>query len=147
MRYQPFKFWSNELSKCVFSKSNCNEVGQIIYNISSPSIDNDCRCDHTRGYAFLHMPKQSCYCTPTQEDCTCYKKLCPSDYSLASGNIWKTILFQLYVLFCMITAVIIIKSLFFIHPCLFRNGLHNSKSWVLWYKKIISTRFYIFLKS
>ncbi|CAC5360366.1 unnamed protein product [Mytilus coruscus] len=83
-RYQPFKFWSHELSQCLFQKSSCNELGQIMFNNSSASNDNVCRCDHIQGYAFLHIPKNHCYCIPTQEDCTCYKKMSSIDHELRS---------------------------------------------------------------
>lgn len=85
-RYQPFKFWSHKLSRCVFSKSYCNELGQIMSNLGSPSGDSVCRCDHTRGFAFLSNPKHQCYCVPTNEDCNCYKKACPLNHILTSGK-------------------------------------------------------------
>ncbi|XP_052076822.1 uncharacterized protein LOC127714830 [Mytilus californianus] len=53
-------------------------------DIGSPSGDSVCRCDHTRGFAFLSDPNRHCYCTPSNEDCTCYKKSCPLNHTLTS---------------------------------------------------------------
>lgn len=86
-RYQPFKFWSQQLSQCVFTKSSCNEAGQIMLNFGSIFGDSACRCDHIKGYAFVNNPKERCYCIPSDEDCTCYKKFCPPSYILTSGNV------------------------------------------------------------
>ncbi|CAC5363062.1 unnamed protein product [Mytilus coruscus] len=90
LRYQPFKFWSQQLSQCVFAKSRCNEAGQIMLNFGSTFGDSACRCDHTQGYAFVHSHKEHCYCIPSNEDCTCYKKLCPSSYILTSDRKYFT---------------------------------------------------------
>lgn len=86
LRYQPFKFWSHRLSQCVFAKAYCNEAGQIISTLGSTEIDSVCRCDHTKGYAFVNNPKDQCYCMPSKEDCTCYKKTCSLNNSLTSGK-------------------------------------------------------------
>lgn len=85
-RYQPFKFWSNRLSQCVFFKSRCNEVGQSMPGFESASDDKVCQCDHNQGYAFINNTKDHCFCKPSEEDCTCYKKKCPSNYILTSGK-------------------------------------------------------------
>lgn len=85
-RYQPFKLWSNELSRCVFAKSGCNELGQIMYDMDSALSDNVCWCDHAEGFSFLYVPKNHCYCIPTQEDCTCYKKMSSEDHVLTAGE-------------------------------------------------------------
>ncbi|CAC5363177.1 unnamed protein product [Mytilus coruscus] len=83
--YQPFKFWSQKYSKCVFFKSLCNGIGQLLYECTSTTQDNKCGCDHSNGYAFLVKPKNTCYCVPTEQDCTCFKKKCPPYTSLIPG--------------------------------------------------------------
>lgn len=97
LRYQPFKFWSYQHSQCVFSKSRCNEIGQIVSALGSTYGDRICRCDHEQGYAFLTLPKHHCYCTPSIEDCTCYRKTCPVNNTLMSGM--KYILLEISISF------------------------------------------------
>lgn len=71
-RYQPFKFWSNESSDCVYQKSLCNEIGQTTCQRRSTKEDTTCTCDHTKGYGFVTQPKNIQYCIPSKEDCSCY---------------------------------------------------------------------------
>ncbi|CAG2237453.1 unnamed protein product [Mytilus edulis] len=55
-------------------------------NFGSIFGDSACRCDHIKGYAFVNNPKERCYCIPSDEDCTCYKKFCPPSYILTSDK-------------------------------------------------------------
>lgn len=87
LRYQPFRFWSHKLSQCVFVKSRCNELGQIMYDHGEVFDDSVCRCDHTQGYAHVYPTREKCHCKPSVEDCTCYKKTCPSNHILTLGKI------------------------------------------------------------
>ncbi|VDI33897.1 Hypothetical predicted protein [Mytilus galloprovincialis] len=80
--YQPFKYWTNGSSTCAFKKTICNAEGQIIYDNGTTKTDRQCRCDYRRGYKFIKRPKYACYCEPSKEDCSCYKKECPSDFVL-----------------------------------------------------------------
>ncbi|XP_076072080.1 uncharacterized protein LOC143043786 [Mytilus galloprovincialis] len=82
LRYQPFKFWSHELSRCVFKKSKCDELGQFLYENGSSMADSTCRCDYTAGYAFVTEPRDKCFCIPTKEDCMCYLVSCPKQMQL-----------------------------------------------------------------
>lgn len=82
-RYQPFKFKTNGNSDCVYSKSLCKDEGQIIYHNGSTTVDTHCRCDHTKGFALLSKTKQTCFCIPSTEDCSCYKKECKRNYKLS----------------------------------------------------------------
>lgn len=75
-RYQPFKFQTDGYNKCIFEKSVCNEEGQIAQNSGNTTADTSCRCDYTKGYRFVIEPTNKCYCRPTHEDCSCYKKKC-----------------------------------------------------------------------
>lgn len=85
-RFQPFIFWTNEsMSDCIYSKSLCNEKGQIIYNDNSTKDDRTCRCDYTKSYAFLINPRHVCFCIPTEEDCSCYVKSCPVNFTLSAN--------------------------------------------------------------
>ncbi|CAG2212349.1 unnamed protein product [Mytilus edulis] len=86
-RYQPFKFYSSKLSKCVFIKSSCSEEGQRISAPGSTTTDRTCGCDHTEGYTFLVPPKRYRSCIPEQEDCTCYAISCPKNNVLTFGKI------------------------------------------------------------
>ncbi|XP_071124004.1 uncharacterized protein [Mytilus edulis] len=80
--YQPFKFVTNGSYGCVLTKSYCNEEGQVVYGYGTTKNDTLCRCDYTRGYYFTIPPKQTCYCVPSEEDCSCHLKLCPPNYNL-----------------------------------------------------------------
>ena len=86
-RYQPFKFWSNETSDCVYQKSLCNEIGQTIYDSLSTSEDNTCSCDYAKGYGFVTQPKGIWYCEPSKEDCSCYLVQCADNNTLSSGKL------------------------------------------------------------
>ncbi|CAC5409418.1 unnamed protein product [Mytilus coruscus] len=78
-RYQPFKFYSSQLSKCVFIKSSCSEEGQLIFSPGSTTNDRTCGCNYTEGCTFLVKPKSHRFCIPEQEDCTCYVTSCPKN--------------------------------------------------------------------
>ncbi|VDI75505.1 Hypothetical predicted protein [Mytilus galloprovincialis] len=84
-RYQPFKFRTHGNSYCAYKKSFCQEEGMLIYNNGSATLDTQCRCDHTKGFAFVSMTRQNCFCIPSQEDCTCYKKACENKTKLSSA--------------------------------------------------------------
>lgn len=73
-------------SKCVFSKSTCTEEGQILHSNGTTKTDKTCRCDYTKGYAYVKIPKTTCYCDPTREDCSCYKKPCGENKVLTAGK-------------------------------------------------------------
>ncbi|XP_052075798.1 uncharacterized protein LOC127713869, partial [Mytilus californianus] len=94
--YQPFKFLSSGNSRCAYKKSYCNEEGQVIYGNGTQITDSVCRCDYTRGFNFIIRPKHRCYCVPSDEDCSCYSKICPynyilsPDYECLNENEWKT---------------------------------------------------------
>lgn len=85
-RFQPFKFWTNgSMSDCVFAKSICSGVGQIVDKEDSTKGDRTCRCDYTRNYSYIKTPKNVCGCVPIEEDCSCYIKTCPTNLTLAAG--------------------------------------------------------------
>ncbi|XP_063415854.1 uncharacterized protein LOC134697505 [Mytilus trossulus] len=94
IRYQPFSFSTNGMSACIFEKTYCKEEGQVIHTEGTADSDRQCRCDYTRSYAFIIKPEQSCYCVPSKEDCSCYKKPCPlgfimtPDYECISKTVW-----------------------------------------------------------
>ncbi|XP_071128153.1 uncharacterized protein [Mytilus edulis] len=82
-RYQPFIFWTNGSSECIFQKSLCSGEGQIIDKLTR--TDTTCRCDYMRGYSFVIQPKNILYCVPSKEDCSCYNKQCLGGYILNKG--------------------------------------------------------------
>ncbi|VDI55341.1 Hypothetical predicted protein, partial [Mytilus galloprovincialis] len=82
LRYQPLKFWSHELSRCVYKKSKCDELGQLLNGSSSSLTDSACRCDYTTGFDFVTAPRNKCGCIPTEEDCMCYLVSCPKEMQL-----------------------------------------------------------------
>lgn len=86
LKYQPYKFWSNELSQCVFEKSKCSGIGQIIFSNGSFMSDSTCGCDYTEGFAFVTEPRHKCFCIPTEEDCMCYLINCPRKMQLNQGK-------------------------------------------------------------
>lgn len=81
-KFQPFLFWSNTSSHCVFIKSKCNEPGQVLFNNGSTKRDRSCRCDYSRGFTFIRKPKNPCYCIPSEEDCSCYHTACTGNKKL-----------------------------------------------------------------
>ncbi|XP_076072010.1 uncharacterized protein LOC143043715 [Mytilus galloprovincialis] len=83
-------------SRCIYKKSFCNEEGQVYSNNGTLKKNRICRCDYTRGYDFVVRPNRRCYCEPSEEDCSCYLKLCSSDemlspdYECIKKNEWKS---------------------------------------------------------
>lgn len=75
-RYQPIVFTTHGNSGCIFLKSNCDGDGQIVYNNGTSNNDIACRCDYTKGYVFVSKPKHSCFCIPSEEDCSCFRVKC-----------------------------------------------------------------------
>lgn len=84
-RFQPFKFKTDGYSRCVFEKSVCNEEGQVNLKNGTTISDRTCRCDYTGGYAFVTKPANICFCVPSQEDCSCFKKHCKEKEILTPG--------------------------------------------------------------
>lgn len=85
-RFQPFVFWTNgSVSDCIFVKSICSEEGQVVYQNNSSKDDRTCRCNYKKSYAFIQKPRNDCYCIPTEEECSCYIKSCPENYTLSAG--------------------------------------------------------------
>ncbi|CAC5398314.1 unnamed protein product [Mytilus coruscus] len=74
--YQPFKYSSSNGDTCVFLKSACNEEGQIESFERRTTSDRTCRCDNRFGYSFVSQPYNTCFCVPSEEDCSCYYKEC-----------------------------------------------------------------------
>ncbi|XP_076084378.1 uncharacterized protein LOC143055120 [Mytilus galloprovincialis] len=75
-RYQPIVFTTHGNSECIYSQSKCTEEGQVVFSNGSARTDNTCRCDYTKGYAFVTRPKNSCFCNPSYEDCSCFRDTC-----------------------------------------------------------------------
>lgn len=85
-RYQPIKFWTNGSNSCILAKTGCNELGQVIHDEGNSTSDRTCRCDYTKGFAFVKKPKQECFCQPSLEDCSCLMKPCDRLQVLTPGN-------------------------------------------------------------
>lgn len=85
-RFQPFSLRSNFSNRCVMRKSHCNGEGQVVYNKGTTTYDISCRCNYNIKFAFVSNPKSRCFCIPSQEDCSCYKKECPVDQYLTPGK-------------------------------------------------------------
>lgn len=99
-RYQPFKFYSAELSMCALVKSICREEGQISFNDGSTKEDRHCSCDYTRGYTFLSRQNHQCFCNPGEADCSCYIANCSTIGQLSTGNIYYIVYpYYPYILF------------------------------------------------
>lgn len=82
-RYQPVRYFNSDGSNCIFQKSICNEEGQITVLKGSSKSDSKCICDYTNGYAFVSKTSNKCYCSPAEEDCSCYIKYCPHRFELS----------------------------------------------------------------
>ncbi|CAC5418342.1 unnamed protein product [Mytilus coruscus] len=80
---------SHDSYACLFDehtdvfKESCTAQPSFV-NDPSTTQDNNCRCDHIDSYAFLIQPRNKCYCIPSEEDCTCFRKKCPENSSLSS---------------------------------------------------------------
>ncbi|CAC5415388.1 unnamed protein product [Mytilus coruscus] len=86
-RFQPFEFQTNaSMSDCIYAKSHCNEEGHIKNNDGTSKYDRTCRCDHKQNYAFIKIPRNPFFCKPAEEDCSCYIKSCPENYTLSKGK-------------------------------------------------------------
>ncbi|XP_071124105.1 uncharacterized protein [Mytilus edulis] len=96
-RFQPIKFWTNVSNDCILEKTGCNEPGQVIHDEGSATSDRTCRCDYTRGFAFVTSPKQNCFCNPSIDDCSCFMKPCSRfqvmtpDYNCITATDWTGI--------------------------------------------------------
>ncbi|CAG2209599.1 unnamed protein product [Mytilus edulis] len=90
-RYQPVVFTTHGNSDCILRKSECAGEGQVVYSNESSSKDITCRCDYTKGYTFVSRPKNTCFCKPSTEDCSCFRVKCSnlsSDYEcITDGEI------------------------------------------------------------
>ncbi|CAC5376602.1 unnamed protein product [Mytilus coruscus] len=89
-RFQPFKFRTEGNSRCVFKKSVCVDEGLIYFKNGTTISDRICRCDYTRGYAFVTSPTNICHCVPSEEDCSCYRKSCKEKEILTPGMLYYT---------------------------------------------------------
>ncbi|XP_052090203.1 uncharacterized protein LOC127726788 [Mytilus californianus] len=87
-RYQPSQhiFYTNASTNCIFLKSFCNEEGQVVNNQGDRNTDASCRCDYRRGYDFLINPNNPCFCKPSQEDCSCFLKICSNSSQILSSD-------------------------------------------------------------
>lgn len=85
-RFQPLQFSSFKDSRCVLEKSLCSEEGQVLADTGTAEIDRSCRCDYVKGYAILANTSNLCSCTPSEEDCTCFKKSCSDTEILSPGE-------------------------------------------------------------
>lgn len=113
-RYQPFRFSTNGMSTCSLKKSYCSGEGQIIMSNGSSKSDRRCRCDYTQGYGFITKPEHGCYCVPSKEDCSCYKKRCPAGLIISPGKLllfWISYHRLLYKIQCIYLSVKRIKLL------------------------------------
>ncbi|XP_076084523.1 uncharacterized protein LOC143055275 [Mytilus galloprovincialis] len=90
-RYQPIVFTTHGNSECIYSKSKCADEGQVVYSNGSSSADTACSCDHANGYSFVTRPKNSCFCKPSEEDCSCVRVTCTNlprvDQCITDGKI------------------------------------------------------------
>ncbi|XP_076071602.1 uncharacterized protein LOC143042987 [Mytilus galloprovincialis] len=82
-RYQPFIFWTNGSYLCKFEKSLCHGEGEVRFSLGTTTEDRACRCDYTNGYDFVVSPNHTCFCMPTEEDCSCFMRQCPSGFVLS----------------------------------------------------------------
>ena len=85
-KYQPFKFVTKGNTDCILLKSKCSDEGQLIHNKGNSSSDSMCRCDYTKGYAFVKKPSALCFCNPVIEDCSCFKVQCKNGSFLTPGK-------------------------------------------------------------
>ncbi|VDH93208.1 Hypothetical predicted protein [Mytilus galloprovincialis] len=92
-RYQPsgYTLYTNASTNCILLKSFCNEEGQVVYDHGNRTTDATCICNYRRGFAFLIKPNNPCYCKPSQEDCSCFLKICSNSSHILSPDYKCTI--------------------------------------------------------
>lgn len=95
-KFQPFKFWTNSSSDCVFEKTYCIEEGQVVFDKGNSTSDRKCRCDYLSGYAFVTRPKNHCFCDPELEDCSCYLLSCKKLEVITPGKLILNMLCKSY---------------------------------------------------
>lgn len=74
-RYQPFVFNTIGYSECAFLKSLCKNEGMETYTDGTTRSDRTCSCDTMRGFSFVGKQNHECYCNPSSEDCSCYRRI------------------------------------------------------------------------
>ncbi|XP_052097657.1 uncharacterized protein LOC127732615 isoform X2 [Mytilus californianus] len=85
--FMPVNVISNMGHECVLQKSICSEEGQLLYENRSTAQDSVCICNFLNGYANVNDNLSNlCYCNPSEEDCSCYKKPFPDDNPLISAG-------------------------------------------------------------
>lgn len=82
-RNQIFELQYHGNNTLVYKHSFCKDEGLVTYRNESKTISAQCRCDHTKGFAFISKTKQTCYCTPAIEDCSCFRKECIPNFKLS----------------------------------------------------------------
>ncbi|CAG2252259.1 unnamed protein product [Mytilus edulis] len=76
-RFQPFSYSTSQGNDCIYKKTICSEIGQLIYSNGTSRNDRKCRCDYTQHFSFVSTKRvDMCSCDPTNEDCSCYTKKC-----------------------------------------------------------------------
>ncbi|CAG2234518.1 unnamed protein product [Mytilus edulis] len=88
-RFQPITFTTDGHSECILLKSKCDEEGQVVHSNGTSGHNIACRCDYTKGYAFVSKPGNSCFCKPDVEDCSCFRVKCAN---LSAGQFLKSII-------------------------------------------------------
>lgn len=83
--YQPFVFFTNRASNCELKYSFCSGKGQVVSNNGTTSTDRQCRCNYANGYSYVIKPKNVCSCIPSEEDCSCFRKICSKNHILSPG--------------------------------------------------------------
>lgn len=86
-RYQPIVFNTHGNSECILLKSKCDEEGQVLHSNGTSASDTTCRCDYTKRYAFVSKQKNSCFCNPSEEDCSCFRMSCEK---LSPGELFNS---------------------------------------------------------
>ncbi|XP_052076994.1 uncharacterized protein LOC127715008 isoform X1 [Mytilus californianus] len=81
--YQPFTFFTNISSNCELKRSFCSAQGQIVSSNGTTRTDRQCRCNYANGYSYVIKPKNICSCIPSEEDCSCYRKICLKNHILS----------------------------------------------------------------
>jgi hypothetical protein len=71
------------------SQTKNYKFGMFCFSAKHATLRRDrrCRCDYTRNYDFVSRPCRQCHCAPSEEDCSCYIRSCPSGYILAQGKL------------------------------------------------------------
>lgn len=85
-RFQPIVFRTEGNSDCIYTKSSCEDQGQVIHHNGSTANNRKCRCAFDCGYLFVFTPQLTSFCNPFVEDCSCFRNTSVESLNNSEGK-------------------------------------------------------------